>query len=181
MFTSSSSPVLGVAARAAIAALMFFGGSACQDVECGEGTFSDDDECLPAAGRHPRRTCGAGTTYSASEGACIPILPPAECGPNTVEERDEDGTIICVGVGGGGCASRFRVRIRTRRRPPRAGKSSMPRPACLCRGRRHGSDSPCLVDDPAADGPCSLELILFDALQFATNPDEADELRPMRS
>jgi hypothetical protein len=163
-------------AACALGAIALLLGLGCQDRVCLEGTIERDDGCVPADGVSPEAdSCGPGTEYSPSEGACVVVEPPTQCGPNTVEEVSEDGTVVCVGVGGGSCDQPI----------------ACPQPAdgtSLCGWIRDaesgqpvvegdGTDtSACVPGEAAEDGPCALEVFVFDAIQFATAPEDAEPL-----
>lgn len=161
---------------AALAALLACA-AGCQDTECGEGTIERNDKCVPADGVSPEAdSCGPGTQYSPAEGACVPIAPPTQCGPNTVQEVGDDGVVICVGVGGGSCDQPIACP------QPDAAKTTLCGQVVdaesgepLVEG--DGSDtSACNPEEPTADGPCSLELFVYDAVPFATAPEDAEPL-----
>jgi hypothetical protein len=158
---------------AAVAAL-----AGCEELACGDGTLEMDGECVPADGVSPEaERCGAGTQYDLVSQECVPILPPTQCGANTVAETNEEGVTICVGTGDvGGCTG------------PIACPTPEPDKVAICgqlldTGTGEplvdpdgGSGALCDPEAPTPTGPCSLGLVLYDPLEFAADQQDAPPL-----
>jgi len=156
-----------LAATAALAALPFAAG--CDDIECGPGTFQEGDVCVVDNGfENDDPRCGIGTHLEGGE--CIPTLDPAVCDDTTtLPEIQADGTIVCVGTGGGGCGS---ISCGD---PGGGGFVSLCGQILDVETNEpvrtdDASGAPCDPAAPTADGPCSLQVVFFDALGFAANP-----------
>ena len=159
------------------AAALVAASAGCQTIECAEGTIEKNDECVPASGASPEAdSCGPGTEYSASDGACIPVLPPTQCGPNTVEEVGEDGVVVCVGVGGGSCDQPIACSQPDATFTTICGQIFDIEDGTPVQDGDGSDTTACVVDDPAETGPCSLELFAYDAIQFANDPEDAQPL-----
>ena len=163
MFTSEHnrnsrcSTWLRLAAVGLLAACAIGGSTGCATTECGEGTIERDDECIPADGISPEiDSCGPGTVYSPGDGACIPLRPPTECGPNTVEEIGEDGQIVCVGAGGGTCDGPIACPLPAGSNTTVCGQIVDTETGQPIRAGDGTDTSDCVADSPHADGPCAL-------------------------
>ncbi|MEZ4401580.1 MAG: hypothetical protein R3B06_16260 [Kofleriaceae bacterium] len=153
---------------ALLVALGGVAGLGCANVDCGTGTIERDGTCVPADDNPGNAQCGMGTVLGPT-GRCEPE-EVVVCDPGTTrEEVDPDtGVVTCVGTGGG-CAAELACPT------PSGGKTS------IC-GRIYDTEngsviaatSPtgaaCDPANPSADGPCSLRVLFFDALDFASNP-----------
>ncbi len=147
----------------------------CSTIECGQGTVERDGVCEADIATNDA-TCGPGTVL-APDGVHCEVETPTECDLETSREEfdQQTGITTCVGTGGG-CNSEIPCAA------PDAGK------ATLC-GRVWDTetDQPlaeavanptmqCMA--PTTDGPCSLRLRFFDALDFAMNPQGAIAIAP---
>lgn len=148
----------------------------CNQLECGEGTTESNGTCVLADGARPENPtyCAPGTVYDDNMGGCVAELPPTVCDENTtVEIVDENGVVVCMGTGtGGGCnltcpqAASGRVTV--------CGVlKDVETSAEVGEG---GTGALCDLENPTADGACSLEMKFYDALQFAQNPTGTAEL-----
>ncbi|KAB2902686.1 MAG: hypothetical protein F9K40_07540 [Kofleriaceae bacterium] len=152
----------------------------CSAVECGPGTIERDGLCAPAEQITEPAGCGGVgpfATVLGLDGLCEAETPTV-CDEDTTEEvTDMDtGVTTCIGTGGG-CGTPVRCD------PPDANR------ATLC-GQIYdtGSDTPIAAaavnptgECPATrpdDGPCSLRVRFFDAVDFASNPSGAMPLTP---
>jgi hypothetical protein len=159
-----------ILAGAAGALALVVGG--CDTLECGEGTLEEGGVCVPADGVSPSGSdCPDGTHFNPALLACEDDLPPTECGPNTAAEVDPiTGHVICVGTGGEGCTG------------PIACPSPDGTKVSVC-GQIYdietglpfqdgtGEDSAsCDPTNPTTDGPCSLNIGMYDPLMFAADP-----------
>ncbi|MBE7453405.1 MAG: hypothetical protein HS111_32440 [Kofleriaceae bacterium] len=153
----------------------------CQAIDCGPGTLERDGVCVPADETVGDARCGGAgpfATVLGLDGTCE-VETPTQCDPTTTEERfdPQTGITTCVGTGGG-CSEPIACQA------PDAGR------ATLC-GRIWDTetDTPfaeavnnatmrCDPANPTQDGPCSLRLRFFDALDFAMNPSGAMPLVP---
>lgn len=136
--------------------------SGCNQLECADGTIERDGVCQPDDGVFGKATCGEFTELIGDR--CVPMFPPTECDPGSTEAvtDPETGVTTCKGTGTVGvtCAT-----------PPNASKQS------VCGqiynfedGTKFEADTectPCDPANPAADGPCSLKIMAFNALNFA--------------
>jgi len=142
-------------------------GAGCGQVKCGDGTHEADGECVPANQDTDNALCGPGTHLENNE--CIPDMPPTVCDPDSTEEDGPDpetGVITCIGTGGS-C------------------DQALPCPADQNTGRSkvcgrlfdlqtsaqiRGTDPmrlQCGEAGASTDGPCLMEIHIYDALQFA--------------
>lgn len=168
---------LGLSLVAAAAGLV---NVSCSQVDCGEGTIERDGICFPADEGTDNAMCG-GTgpfaTVLGLDGKCEAEVPTVCDETTTREEVDaETGVVTCIGTGGG-CGQEIECQA------PDAGK------ATLC-GRIWDSETdepiaPATVDATGMrcttatnDGPCSLRVRFFDALDFAMNPTGAMPIVP---
>jgi len=153
-----------------VAATLALAAYGCVDpIECAEGTFEVDGRCV-AGELPPPAACGPGTHFDFEIAMCVPDLPPTRCDESTTDVVvDEQGVAVCVGNAPPGCNGPIvcpspaagkvtvcgqLVDLETRDAIEAADPSGLPCPA-----------------EPTADGPCSLQLELVDALAFAGNPD----------
>jgi hypothetical protein len=149
----------------------------CSQVECGQGTVERDGVCYPADTATNPSSCGGDGPFETEEGLdgkCWTKVPTVCDETSTREEVDDTtGVVTCIGTAGG-CGSSIDCPA------PAAGK------ATLC-GRIWDAES----DDPIAaapgatgtacgtpttDGPCSLRVRFFDAVDFASDPMAAQPL-----
>ena len=168
---------LGLSLAAAAAGLV---NVSCSQIECGQGTIERDGVCQPTDGTTPGMCGGDGpfATVLGLDGLCETEVPTV-CDETTTREEvdDQTGVTTCIGITGG-CGSEIECNA------PDANK------ATLC-GRIWDSevDTPiaaamttpevmCNSAAPTTDGPCSLRLRFFDALDFAMNPTGAMPIVP---
>lgn len=150
--------------------------ASCANLTPGDGTVERDGECVPADVAVTPASCGTGTLFSEQETKCVSILPPTICDPETtVEEVDDDGVIVCRGTVQDGCVGPLPCPT------PDPGKMS------LC-GRlldlELGTDiqvdgvvnSRCDPASPTDDGPCSIAIEFYDAIDFVDDPNNAPPL-----
>ncbi|MBK9034404.1 MAG: hypothetical protein IPL61_24580 [Myxococcales bacterium] len=144
-------------------------GLGCNPVDCGDGTIEKDGTCVPADDQVGQAQCGEGTVLGA-DGKCEPEMVVV-CDPdNTTAETDPvTGVVTCHGTGTQtGCAPELPC-------PTPSGSNTS-----IC-GRIHDTQTGAVVaavgatgtvcnpNAPTADGPCSLKLTFYDALDFATS------------
>jgi hypothetical protein len=175
MFNSNheSIQLRALIAAIAIATTAFVAG--CDNLECGEGTAEVDGECTAADGVSPETdSCGEGTSYSPTEMACVPDTPPTECGPNTVPQVRQDGVVVCVGTGMDDCTSPIFCADPDSNNISVCGR--LVDAETGLRIEQAGAPTDCDPLTPSASGPCSLELELYDAIEFANNPAAAPPL-----
>jgi hypothetical protein len=167
---------LGLSLVTGLAVAAGLGNVSCSRVECGTGTVERDGTCEPTDLQPGSANCAPGTVLGPM-GCEVEV--PTQCDPmSTREEFDEDtGITTCVGVGGSGCSAVLPC-------PTPDGTN-----VTLC-GQIYDTetDQPvvgtdptatrCNPAEPTADGPCSLDLKFYDALDFAQNPDTAQPLVP---
>lgn len=152
---------------AALAAIAAVGGCA-QTLECADGTHEVDGMCVGSPTAAPYG-CGPGTRFDPTLAVCVAELSPAVCDPGTTFPMTRgDGVTVCMGAGDcDSCAAPLPCPT------PEAGKVT------LC-GRLIDTETmasvslddtvSCDPDAPAADGPCSLRIEVYDALKFVTDP-----------
>lgn len=148
----------------------------CDAVECGEGTAESNGTCVPADGVSPDDPrCGAGTVFDPVAQACVPELPPTECGPNTEPIERPDGVIECVGTGTS-CADPLPCPLPDSGDVTVCGRLVDTETSAPIAAGDGTETSACDPANPTADGPCALQLVLVDAIAFATNPGAATPL-----
>ena len=152
----------------------------CSSIDCGPGTVEQDGTCRPADEATNDALCGGVgpfATVLGLDGKCEAEVPTV-CDLNTTREEvdDQTGVTTCVGTAGG-CMTEIQCSA------PDAGKVT------LC-GRVWDSetDQPFAATvvgeptmqctTPTTEGPCSLRLRFFDALDFAMNPTGAVPIVP---
>lgn len=142
-------------------------GAQCADsgVRCGYGTIVVNGLCVP----EPASAiwCDPGTVFDAETSSCVAASTPTECGYGGVAD-DSGGTVVCSCPGLSDCqvplpcpaAADMRVTVcgqlvdAETRQPVRAAAPT---------------GMPCDPANPTADGPCSLRLRAYDAVDLATN------------
>ncbi|MBL8627544.1 MAG: hypothetical protein JNK64_40040 [Myxococcales bacterium] len=143
----------------------------CDAVNCGDGTIEQNGSCVPADDNPGSAQCGPGTVLGAN-GKCEPELVVVCDEGTTMEQVDPDtGVVTCVGTGtGGDCGTPIQCPA------PSAGKIT------ICGqlydtetnapiAEMNATGAPCSA--VTADGPCSLKVQFFDALEFAMGPTTA--------
>lgn len=153
---------------ALLLAPLAFSQLSCVDLECGVGTVEKDGVCvLPDDARPPDTSfCAPGTHYDDIMRGCVADLEPTVCGENTEAIVNDEGVIVCEGTGTVGCEI-------TCPAPP-TGRMSV----CGWLIDAQTDDGIADVADPMLcdpenrpdTGPCSLEVLFYDALGFAGNP-----------
>lgn len=147
----------------------------CSRIECGTGTVEREGVCEPVDVQPGSANCAPGTVLGPM--GCE-VETPTQCDPISTEERfDEDtGITTCVGLGGTGCSAVL---------PCNNDGTNV----TLC-GQIYDTETDmpivapgatatrCNPAAPTAEGPCSLDLKFYDALDFAQNPDTAQPLVP---
>lgn len=162
---------------AAGAGALAAGATACEAVECGEGTIAVDGTCRPADEQPGNAQCGPGTKLGTG-GKCIPERI-VTCDPQTTTPMTDPatGNVTCVGSGtGGACDSDLQCTAPTSGMYTICGRlydTQTDEPFTDGSGRA----DPCPAT-PTPTGPCSLKLTFVDALQFADNPATAPPLVP---
>jgi len=156
------------------------GNLSCSALECGTGTVARDGVCVPADEQPDNAQCGEGTELGQG-GLCVPS-EVVVCDPDTTlaDEDPVTGVITCIGISNGGCS----VDTLPGGCPdPSSGKVT------LC-GRLYDSQTdavfqaaaadgtPCDPNNPTSEGPCSMSLTFYDAVDFAQNPATAQPLVP---
>ncbi len=148
----------------------------CSAIECGDGTTEKDGFCVAADGKTPDvDSCGDGASYDSTLQKCVPDFPATQCDPDTTTPIvDDNGVVVCVGTGVTDC----KITCKN----PDAGKvticGQLVNAQDSLKIESGGTGGKCDPDAPTTDGPCSIKLQFFDALQFAGNPSGAPELVP---
>lgn len=151
------------------------GSTACNQVECADGTIERDGVCVPGDLNTDEGKCGPFTVLQGDQ--CVPMFPPTECDPvTTVPETDpETGVTTCKGNGMGGCGVPL---------PCPAGSSSSKMTICgqIYDFKDHtefaAADAKGVRCDPAnptTSGPCALMILAFDAIEFGSDPTTAPQ------
>ena len=149
--------------------------ASCTAVECGDGTIETDGVCAPADDGLNPPGCAFGT--SLIDGECVPDYPPTICDADTtVEDVDEEtGLITCIGTGtGGDCTGVFAC--------PGANANKVTVCGQLIDAEdnmniANGTGTACPADG-SGEGPCSIKIEFYDAVQFANMPQTAPTLSP---
>lgn len=143
--------------------------SACGGVPCGTGTIERNGACVSADVTTSTAVCGPDTALVGN--MCVSTVV---CDPDTtMSSTGSDGITTCKGTAGGGCTC-----------PAQASSSNQqnicgqifdfetnaPYVATGATGKK------CDPMAPAADGPCALGIIPYDAIAFAMNPMTATPL-----
>jgi len=137
----------------------------CQQTECAPGTIERDGKCEPSEPGLPN-ICGDGTVMVAGE--CLPELPPTECDPDTTEPTvDPDtGHIICQGIGGS-CNIPISCPKPTGTKQTICGQLYDFKDGSKLQQGTMPMGIPCDPSMPTTSGPCALQILPFDAIDFA--------------
>lgn len=152
-------------------------GLGCDAVNCGDGTIERDGTCVPANDQVDDAQCGPGTVLGAG-GRCEPE-EVVVCDPDTTDEvvDPETGVVTCVGRGEiNGCTGPIACPAPSANRITICGQlydSQTDQPIAA-----PGATGAACPGTPTADGPCSLRIQFFDALEFAMNPATATPRLP---
>jgi len=148
----------------------------CEAVNCGDGTIEQNGSCVPADDNPGSAQCGPGTVLGAG-GKCEPELVVVCDEGTTTEQVDPDtGVVTCVGTGGvTDCSQSIACPA------PSPGKIT------IC-GQIYDTETGLAIAEPGAsgapcagvtaEGPCSLKVQFFDALEFAMGPTSAVPKEP---
>jgi hypothetical protein len=144
----------------------------CTTVTCGVGTIERNGECAPADGIADPASCGSGTVLVGDR--CVTTV---ECDSNTTKPvMNPDGSISCVGIN-----DKSPCGVPISCPAPSTGKQT------IC-GQLYditdnspfqasdGDGTRCDLATPTADGPCSLRMDAFNAVDFAGDPMGATPL-----
>lgn len=149
--------------------------SGCKQVECADGTIERDGECVPKDETYGEAKCGPLTELQGDQ--CVPMFPPTECDPLTTEPEvdPETGVTVCKGVGGGcggslGCPAGTGANKLTVCGQIYDFTNGSNFAATMAEGTR------CDPQSPTATGPCALQIVAFDAVDFGTDPGGATPL-----
>ena len=148
--------------------------TACKQVECADGTVERDGECVAADVNTNPAKCGPFTELQGDQ--CVPMFPPTECEDGTTEPVVDEttGVTTCKGVGGTlpcgvpllcGAAVNGKLTI--------CGQIYDFADSSEFRATTGADGTPCDRDNPTTSGPCALQVVAFDAIQFASNPTGA--------
>lgn len=168
MSTRASLLVFLAAAASAVAL------SGCQQLQCADGTHEANGECVPSDETADPATCGPGTVLG-NDGMCAPELPPTQCDPNTtmtVPCVDDPSIMCCVGTGGGTCDSDITCPAAVNGKINLCGRLFDLETDQQIRAAAPAIQD-CTSPTAATDGPCQLNVEVYDAIDFATNPGSA--------
>ncbi|HTJ45537.1 MAG TPA: hypothetical protein VL463_25710, partial [Kofleriaceae bacterium] len=150
--------------------------SGCTNVDCGTGTIDKNGECRPADENTNNGSCGPGTKLG-NTGMCEPVsVVQCDPGTTTAEEDPTTHVITCVGTGTTGCnASGISCPTPSTGKMTLCGQfldaeTSAPIAATNPTGKA------CDPANPTPDGPCSLVIRAYNAIDFASDPSTATEL-----
>jgi hypothetical protein len=171
--SNRTSLLVFLAAAASTVALL-----GCQQLQCAEGTHEANGECRPDDETVNPAICGPGTILG-SNGMCKPELPVTECGDQTtgVPCPDDPSITCCIGTGGGDCESDITCPAAVNAKVNLCGRLYD-----LETDQQIRAGTPAIADceDPnsnaAPDGPCQLNIEVYDAINFAMNPGGATPL-----
>ncbi len=144
--------------------------SGCKAIECGDGTIERDGICQPPDKVTDPARCGPFTEIQGD--TCVPQFPPTECDPVTTAPTidEETGVTICIGTTTPDCNAPIAC-------PTPTSSSRM----TIC-GQLYDfetnakfqaaspSGAQCNPATPEADGPCSLFIAAYNAVDFAGAP-----------
>ena len=149
--------------------------ASCEAIECAEGTIERDGRCEPANTQGDPAMCGPFTMLVGDR--CVPVFPPTQCDPATSEPTydPETGVYTCIGTGGGGCDAALACAA-----------PSGPTKQTICgqiydfesntKFAAAGATGARCPTTPTATGPCSIQVVPYDAVAFAMNPQNAQPL-----
>ena len=151
----------------------------CSAVECGSGTIERDGLCFPADDITTPAGCGGigpFATVLGLDGKCEAETPTICDEDTTREEIDMDtGVTTCIGTAGG-CGSEIDCTAPSANRATVCGRIWDTGTDTLIAQAAQNPEMPC--GTPTTDGPCSLRVRFFDAVDFAANPMGAMPLSP---
>lgn len=146
------------------------GSTACKQVECADGTIERDGVCVPGTVNTEEGQCGPFTVLQGDQ--CVPEFLPTECDPTTTvaETNPETGVTTCVGFGSASCDGPFAC--------PAGSSSSLMTICGQIYDFKDGSKfdvtdakgMACDLENPTTSGPCALQILAFDAIEFGDNP-----------
>jgi hypothetical protein len=139
---------------------------ACKSIECGTGTIERDGTCAPSDETIGTGKCGPFTMLHGEQ--CVPMFPPTICDPITTEEdTGSDGVTTCKGTGvSAGCSG------------PITCPSPTPGKQTICGqiynfqndAKFQGATTGMVCAGTETTGPCALQILAYDAVNFATDP-----------
>lgn len=166
-------------ALAVIAAVVASPG--CEDTRCGDGTFEQDGVCVWTPPPGSDDACGDGTHFDPVTFTCVPDYPPTVCDPETTVEIVDPATGVtyCVSPGDEACSETFLCPT------PRDGKVTLCGQLLNVSTNAHervdqAISELCDPGNPTEDGPCSLQMAVYDAVDFSTNREMAVPLEATR-
>ncbi len=171
-----SSKWKSVLASGLVVALGGLANLGCDAINCGDGTIEQNGSCVPADDNPAAAQCGPGTVLGAG-GKCEPeLVVMCDEGTTTEEVDPVTGAVTCVGNSGTtGCENEIPCPA------PSPGKIT------IC-GQLYDTETNAKIAEPlatgtacsatTADGPCSLKVQFFDALEFAMGPSTAVPKEP---
>lgn len=153
----------------------------CSAVECGPGTIERDGLCAPAEQITEPAGCGGVgpfATVLGLDGLCESETPTVCDAETTREELDaETGVTTCIGTAGG-CGSEIPCTAPSANRATICGRLWDTGTDTQIAQAADNPEMECNPSAPTTDGPCSLRVRFFDAVDFASNPTGAMPLTP---
>jgi len=136
----------------------------CQQTECAPGTIERDGRCEPSEGGI-MAICGPFTVLVGGE--CVPELPPTMCDPNTTMPTvDENGVTICQGTGTS-CDVAIACPKPTGTKQTICGQLYDFKDGTKLQQGTEPKGIPCDPQNPTTSGPCALQIVPYDAIDFA--------------
>jgi len=148
----------------------------CNEPTCGTGTIDMNGACVPANDMVGSAACGAGTHLGATS-QCVPDLPPTQCDPDSTEQMTDPmtGITTCVGTGGTGCQAQIACGTPSASKMTICGQFFNIEDNTLLRDATP-TGANCDPSNPTPTGPCSMQILAYDAIDFATNGMSATPL-----
>jgi len=139
---------------------------ACNSIACGTGTIERNGTCGPADETVNAAMCGPNTVVQGTQ--CVPVYPPTICDPSsTTEDTGSDGVTTCRGNGmGGGCSAPIPCPNPSSGKQTICGQIYNFEDGTPFKGAATGAA--CAGTETA--GPCALQILAFDAVNFAHAP-----------
>jgi hypothetical protein len=145
--------------------------TSCNQVECSEGTIERDGMCVASSNNYDPAMCGPFTMLQGDQ--CVPEFPPTVCEDGTtLPETDPDtGVTTCKGTGTtAGCGASLAC-------PAGSGTNKLT--VCgqiydFANGAKFeaadADGTRCDPANPAQTGPCALQIVAYDAVDFGDPP-----------
>jgi len=139
---------------------------ACNSIACGTGTIERNGTCAPADETVNAAMCGPNTMVQGTQ--CVPVYPPTICDPgSTTEDTGSDGVTTCRGNGtSGGCSGPIACPNPATGKQTICGQIYNFEDGSTFQGAKTGA----ACAGTETTGPCALQIVAYDAVNFAMNP-----------